>query len=250
MTTIVALDGPAGAGKSSVARGVAKALGVPYLDTGAMYRALGWLALERGIDPADRAAATEMAESAEIELVLLDDGEVAVHLFGEAVEEKIRTTEVGVATSKISTHSGVRRRLVELQRSGAARFGAVVEGRDIGTVVFPETPFKFFLTADPTERARRRILQLREAGKAVDPKAIEEEISDRDRRDSQREDSPLAADESYTVVDSTGLSKEEVVRLIEEAVRSSLGEWSDSGSCRRNGSRDRLGRVRLRPPSR
>lgn len=219
MTIVVALDGPAGAGKSSVARGVAKALGVPYLDTGAMYRALGWWVLQRGVEPSDREAVTELAESAKIDLVLRDDGEVAVHLFGKAVGEKIRTSEVGVATSKISTHPGVRSRLVELQRKGASEFGAVVEGRDIGTVVFPDTPFKFFLTADPAERARRRILQLEEAGKQVDPKAIEEEIADRDRRDSQREASPLAADDSYTVVDSTGLTKEEVISLIVKSVK-------------------------------
>jgi cytidylate kinase len=113
----------------------------------------------------------------------------------------------------------VRIRLVELQRKGAAEFGAVVEGRDIGTVVFPDTPFKFFLTADPAERARRRVLQLEEAGKQVDPKAIEEEIADRDHRDSQREASPLSADDSYTVVDSTGLTKEEVISLIVSSVK-------------------------------
>jgi len=215
---IVAVDGPAGAGKSSTARALARRLGVPYLDTGAMYRAIALLVLEQGIDPSDREAVERLAASARIELVPESDGQVAILAEGEPVEARIRSSAVGSATSKVSAHPGVRERLVRLQREEAARRGAVVEGRDIGTVVFPDTPHKFFLTADPAERARRRVQQLRSAGQRVSPAEIEEEIRDRDRRDSQREHSPLRFDEGYTVIDSTGSTLEEVVEEMRRAI--------------------------------
>lgn len=216
---IVAIDGPSGVGKSTAARSLARRLGVPFLDTGAMYRAIGLKVLESGADPRDRANVLALSEAAEVGLGRRPDGSFEVLLDGQPVESRIRTQEVGEATSAISVHPEVRQRMVRLQREAASQFGAVLEGRDIGTRVFPETPHKFFLDARADVRFRRRFEEIRAAGRPAVYSDVEEEINRRDQRDSTRPDSPLTLDDSYVLIDSSDLSADEVVermaRLIE-----------------------------------
>jgi len=194
---IVAIDGPAGAGKSAVARRLAAELGALYIDTGAMYRAVAYTALFVGTD----------LENPETVRVLVD---------GRDITEHIRTPAISQLTSTISAVSGVRKRLVNEQRQMAASGSAVMEGRDIGTVVFPNADVKIFLTATPEERARRRQLQLQETGKSVDFDELVREISERDTRDSTRADSPLVPASDAQVVLTDGLSEDEVVQLLRE----------------------------------
>lgn len=216
---IVAIDGPSGVGKSTAARSLAKRLGVPYLDTGAMYRAVALKALEEEVHPDDEAAVVELARDIDLRL---EDGSVSggarVLLDGEPVAEKLRTTRVGEASSRISTYPEVRRRLVELQREYAGTHGAVLEGRDIGTRVFPDAPSKFFLDARQEVRYRRRYDQLVEAGVDVTYSEVAVEIDRRDQRDSHRAESPLTYDESYTLIDTSDLSPEEVVERMLEGI--------------------------------
>jgi cytidylate kinase len=217
---IVAIDGPSGAGKSTVARALAGRLGVPYIDTGAMYRAVGLAAREAGVglpvtEP-DRVVA--LAEAGRIGLESSSES-LRVLWNGKDVSEAIRQPEISLYASAVSAIPGVRRRLVaEQQRLGRER-GGVLEGRDIGTRVFPETPHKFFLTASAGIRAQRRTRELAERG-ALRPYAeVLEEMTRRDRDDSTRADSPLTLDERYTLVDSTGKDVAEVVAEIEARVR-------------------------------
>ncbi|RMH16440.1 MAG: (d)CMP kinase [Acidobacteria bacterium] len=217
---VVAIDGPSGSGKSTVARLLAARLGLPVLDTGAMYRALALAVLEAGVDPDDRGAVAALAERARIDVERRPDGSLEVRLDGRPVGGRIRTPRVSDATSRISVYPEVRRRMVALQRRVAARAGAVVEGRDIGTVVFPHTPHKFFLRAHPRVRAARRHRQLAAAGEAVDPQLLEDEIARRDRRDATRAASPLTCDDSYLVIDTSDLPPESVVERMLEHIGS------------------------------
>jgi cytidylate kinase len=215
---IVAIDGPSGVGKSTAARRLAARLGLPFLDTGAMYRALALRVLEREVDPQDREAVVALAGDADVRLGRRQDGSFEVLLDGEPVESRIRTPEVGEATSAISAYPEVRQRMVRLQRAAAGQFGAVLEGRDIGTRVFPDTPHKFFLDACPEVRFERRFEELTAAGRAVTREQVIDEITRRDRRDSTRADSPLTCDDSYTLIDSSGLTIDEVVERMARQV--------------------------------
>lgn len=206
---LIAIDGPAGSGKSTVARAVAARLGLPYIDTGSMYRALTLKALRRGVLLDDGSALGALAEATEIALA----GD-AVSLDGEDVTSDVRGEAVDAAVSEVSARREVRRRMVAQQR-GLAAGRAVMAGRDIGTVVLPEATLKVFLTAAPEERARRRLLE-REVREAVTVEDMLREISERDRTDSEREASPLAAAADAVVIDSTGRTIEEIV---EEIVR-------------------------------
>lgn len=229
---IVAIDGPAGVGKSTAARLLARRLGVPYLDTGAMYRALALQVLEEGVDPGDRERVEQVAAAADLTLepAAGEDGErLEVLLDGRPLGDRIREPRVGEVTSLIASYPGVRRRLVELQRREGLRRGGVVEGRDIGTRVFPETPFKFFLDARPEVRHQRRFQELRRAGRKITSGEVAREMADRDHRDAHRSDSPLIRDSSYVTVDTSDIPVEEVVERMLAAIRPAA---KDSGSSR------------------
>ncbi len=223
---IVAIDGPSGVGKSTAARRLARRLGVPFLDTGAMYRAIGLKVLESGVDPHHRDKAVAIAGEADVRLGRREDGGFEVLLDGEPVEARIRTPEIGEATSAVSAYPEVRQRMVRLQREAAGQFGAVLEGRDIGTRVFPETPYKFFLDARSDVRFQRRFDELAAAGRPVTLAQVVDEISRRDLRDSSRTDSPLTCDESYTLIDSSELSIDEVVERMARDIESGLSALS------------------------
>ncbi len=215
--TVVAIDGPSGVGKSTVARRVAAELGVAYLDTGAMYRAVAWKALEDGLDPAEESAMVELIGRIGFELrSRAADAEVVVD--GFAPGALLRTLRVDAATSRVAVHPQVRSWLVAKQREFAAREGAVVEGRDIGTVVFPQTRHKFFLDAPLEVRTERRLRQLggRDAG---DRKRLRREIEARDERDTRRSASPLRRDASYEVIDTSTGGADQVAARIVAAVR-------------------------------
>lgn len=217
---IVAIDGPSGAGKSTTARALAQRLGVPYIDTGAMYRAIGLAARDRGItlpitDPTPVAA---IAQAASIDLDA-SRGSTRIRLDGRDVSDAIRLPEISRYASAVSTIPAVRQRLVSEQRRLAAGRGAVLEGRDIGTRVFPDTPHKFFLTAPLDVRAERRERELAERGTPQSLDEVRAEIERRDHADSTRTDSPLTVDETYTVVDTGRRSLGEIVDELEARVR-------------------------------
>jgi cytidylate kinase len=215
--TIVAIDGPSGVGKTTTSRLVARALNIPHIDTGAMYRALGLAAKRAGIGTRDAEALERLASHTRIDFI---PGEAPrVLLDGEDVTSLIRTPEISMAASDVSAVPAVRRVLVRLQQELGRRSGGVLEGRDIGTKVFPETPHKFFLTARPEVRARRRYEELLAKGQPADYKSVLAECLARDEQDSSRQDSPLTYDETYRVIDTSDLSIPEVVDRIVTAVR-------------------------------
>lgn len=215
---IVAIDGPVGAGKSTVAMGVARALGIRYIDTGAMYRSVAWLALRQGVDLRDERAVASIAASASIEFVPANSRQGVV-VNGTDVTEAIRTPEVSEAASVVSAHPAVRHAMVALQRRMGAEGGVVMEGRDIGTVVFPDAEVKVFLDASPEERARRRFKELVAKGVAVDYESLKKAEEERDRRDSTRAHSPLRRAPDAVVIDTTGLTVQEIVDRIVQLVR-------------------------------
>jgi len=201
---VIAIDGPAGAGKSTVARGLAEELGFTYLDSGAMYRCVALTCLEWGADPTASGEATSTAESIEI---AFEEGDVLID--GVPVTEEIRTPEVTEAASQVSVHPGVREAMVAEQQRLIATGPYVTEGRDIGTVVAPDSPLKIFLTATPEARAERRAAQTGE-----DVAVVLDAQEERDRRDSEREHGALYAAEDAITIDSSGMSAEDVIAEI------------------------------------
>ena len=208
---IIAIDGPSGAGKSTLGKMLAKNKNLLYLDTGAMYRAVGLAVLNKKVSFTDKERVAEIAENAKIELVG-EPEDLQIFLDGKNVSAEIRTNEVGQAASIVSTISEVRRILVEHQRTlgETANNGAVLDGRDIGTVVFPNADVKFFLTAKPEARAKRRYTEDLEKERAITYEETLAEINLRDERDVSREDSPLAIAEDAIVIDTSELDLSEV----------------------------------------
>lgn len=206
---VIAIDGPAGAGKSSVASAVAERLGLRYLDTGAMYRALGLAVLDRGLDPSDPGAVAAVAHR--VDLRLERD---AVLVDGVDVSDRIRTADVTRAAAQVAQHERAREVLLRIQRDAAGRGDVVMEGRDIGTTVVPDADLKIFLTASLRERARRRCRQLGQEETAERMAELEASIKARDEADRTREVSPLTQAPDAVVIDTTGLAEEDVIERI------------------------------------
>lgn len=212
---VVAIDGPAGAGKSTVGRAVADRLGLDYLDTGAMYRAVTFAALRRGLDPADEDPIAELSESLDMTVTATPTG-TAVCVDGVDATIEIRGREVTSAVSAVAANSRVRAELVRRQRRWVAdRSGGVIEGRDIGSVVFPNASLKLFVTASPRVRAERRVAEI-----GGDVAEVEASIIERDRKDSTRDDSPLTEVSDSVLLDTSGLTIDEVVEQVLGLLRS------------------------------
>lgn len=215
MSYNIAVDGPAGAGKSTIARAVAKKLNIIYVDTGAMYRGMGLYMLRQGIDPEDEQAVIAHCEEADITLGY-EDGAQVVYLNGENVNAYIRTEEVGAATSRISVLPPVRRRITALQQELAASVDCIMDGRDIGTCVLPHADVKIYLTASSAVRARRRYDELTAKGLQCDLAQIQADMEERDYRDMHREVSPLRQAQDAILVDSSDMTPEQVIERILE----------------------------------
>ncbi len=215
---VITIDGPAGAGKSTVSKAVAAALNYLYLDTGALYRALAYTAMKNKIDLRNPVAIASFCRSVEVELKS-NNGKMEVFVDGEWLGEKIRSEETGLAASVISAYPAVREKLLELQRQAGAKGGIVAEGRDMGTVVFPDARFKFFLDAGIQERIKRRAGELSHKNREVDTKAIARDMEARDKQDADRQIAPLAVAKDALVIDSTLLSIAQVVEIILRRVR-------------------------------
>lgn len=215
---VIAIDGPAGAGKSTIAKLVAKKLGYIYIDTGAMYRAVAWKTLKLQQEVTDELILT-VAENIDISLRRKDDGGIVVVVDGKEVTTELRTPEVTKIVSQVAMLASVREKLVDLQRKIAVDGGIVMDGRDITSHVLPDADIKIFMTASIEERARRRGKEMQEKGYEVDYKKLEKEIALRDKMDSEREVSPLIKTEDSVLLDTTGMSIEEVTGAIVEMCR-------------------------------
>jgi len=224
---IVAIDGPAGAGKSAIAQCVARRLGYTYVDTGAMYRAVAWKSLQEGAPLSEPRRIIVLAGAMSIRFDRTDGQRIFAD--GVDVTEAIRTAEVTRLSSPVSAISGVRRRLVEMQREMGAAGGIVMEGRDIGTVVFPHAEVKVFLTASPEERARRRKLELNGKGIEADVEELAAQMRERDQRDSSRNDSPLKQAPDAIPIDTTNLSIDQVVERVVAIYKEKTGSCCSTG---------------------
>ncbi len=212
---IVAIDGPAGAGKSTVARELARRRGFQLVDTGAMYRAVAYEAAKAGVDLQNPEAVAEVAESLDFEFSFVD-GENVIYCNGRPLHDEIRIAKVSRNASIVSAHPKVRTVLVEQQRRVGRERPSVLEGRDIGTVVFPDADLKVFITAAPEVRAQRRVEQMSEQGQEADYQRVLDEIVERDRRDRKREIAPLRLADDGVQIDTSNLGIEEVIAEIEE----------------------------------
>jgi len=216
---IIAVDGPAGVGKSTVTMAIARELGLTYVETGALYRAVGYLARQRGVDTSAAAELAGLARTMRVTFRLVEDVN-HVLLDGADVTIGLRSPEMGPIASQVSSIPEVRAALLDVQRGFARKGkGVVAEGRDIGTVVFPDADFKFFIVADPAERARRRDRQLEKMGRKVDFDSLKQEIEERDRMDSDRAVAPLRAADDAVIIDTTHLSAARVVSRILAHIR-------------------------------
>lgn len=215
---IVAIDGPSGAGKSSVTKALADSLGYLHIDTGAMFRVVALMAVRGGIDPADTAALAGLCAGLHIDFAL-SDGVCRVLANGEDVTAAIRSPEISLLTSRVAAVSTVRDHLLFLQRRMGERGGVVLEGRDIGTVVFPAADIKFYLTASAEERGRRRFTELQAKGEPVDLAQTVAEVIQRDEQDMNRAYAPLRRAEDAIEIDSTALTLAEVIAEMEKHIR-------------------------------
>lgn len=213
MEKVITIDGPAGAGKSTVSQAVAAKLNYLYLDTGALYRALAYKALKNEIDVNDPDDLSELCYATKVSLKNIN-GKMTVFVDGENVDDKIRAEEVGLAASALSAYPVVRKKLLFLQREAGARGGIVAEGRDMGSVVFPDADFKFFLDANIEERIRRRQEELIQKNKPRARDAVSRDMKARDQQDSKREIAPLTAAPDAIIIDSTALDVSQVVEII------------------------------------
>ena len=218
MSYNIAIDGPAGAGKSTIAKAVAKRKGFIYVDTGAMYRAMALLMLRAGIGAEDVERIIEKCREADVTIVY-EDGQQVVYLNGENVNSMIRTEEVGNMASAISPIPEVRKKLVELQKQLAAKNDCIMDGRDIGTCVLPDAQLKIYLTASSLVRAKRRFEELTTKGESCDLEKIKADIEERDYRDMNRETSPLRQAEDAVLVDTSDMTVDEVIEKIMELCR-------------------------------
>jgi len=215
---VIAIDGPAGAGKSTVAQKMAARLGLNYVDSGATYRAAALKVLQSGISPDDEQAVARLIDKTDIRIAT-EGLQFRVLLDGQDVMNEIRTPEVTLAAAKVSRLAEVRAKLVAVQRSCAVGRGVVMEGRDIGTVVFPDAALKVFLRADPAERARRRLKQDSKKGRSATLEQTADEIARRDKLDAERKISPLVAAPDAYQIDSTNLAADQVVKQILDLAR-------------------------------
>ena len=200
----VAIDGPSGAGKSTLARALAKALGFVYVDTGAIYRSVGYYAYQRGIDPSDAAAVEALLPEIQLEILYREDGLQHMILNGQDVTKEIRLPEISMYASRVSAIPAVRAFLLEMQREMARTHSVIMDGRDIGTVVLPQADVKLFLTASAEDRARRRYLELEERGTPEPYEKLLEEMKERDANDTARAAAPLRPAEDAVILDTTG----------------------------------------------
>lgn len=212
-TNGIALDGPAGAGKSTIAKIIAKRLGLPYLDTGAMYRAMALCAIGEGVSLTDAEKVDELLNRTDIRVVYLADGQ-HVLVNGEDVTHRLREEQIGKGASLISKLRCVRDKLAGMQRDIAHETHAVLDGREIGTFVIPETPYKFYVTATTEERAMRRFRQLQEKGESPDYELILKDIEARDYQDSHRDYAPLKQAEDAVLIDTTHMTIDEAVETV------------------------------------
>ena len=217
----IAIDGPGGAGKSTIAKIIAKKLGIIYIDTGAMYRAVGLFSVRKGIDTLDSDALKKVIDDIEIDIENTG-GEMHIFLCGEDVSNKIRTPEISMAASNVARAVPVRLKLVELQRKLAEKTSVIMDGRDIGSYVLPNADVKIYLTADVEDRARRRYDELILKGSAVKFEDVLEDMKKRDYNDSNREFAPLCKAEDALFVDTTGLELEESVEKLFNIVMSKI----------------------------
>lgn len=219
MSIAIAIDGPAGAGKSTISKAAAKELGFIYIDTGALYRTVGLAASQRGVEPVESKEVDELLESIKVELTFNDKGEQVVLLDGEDVSGLIRTPEASMTASKISAIPAVRAYLLDLQRDMAKTNNVIMDGRDIGTVVLPNAEIKIFLTAAPEARAKRRYDELIEKGMDVKYEDILDDVKTRDYNDSHREIAPLKQADDAVLADTTNVDLQGSIDLIVSIIK-------------------------------
>ena len=218
----VAIDGPSGAGKSTLARALAKELGFVYVDTGAIYRSVGYFARQRGVDPADEAAVEALLPEIRLEMLYGEDGLQHMILNGQDVTREIRLPEISLYASRVSAIPAVRAFLLEMQLGMARTHSVIMDGRDIGTVVLPQADVKLFLTASAEDRARRRFLELEQRGTPQEYDQLLAEIKQRDYNDAHRASSPLRQAEDALLLDTTGNTFEQSLALLLKTIREKL----------------------------